>query len=124
MSEQTSIWGEIIAAAVANATVIAAGWGAAGGLASALSIVEEGTAAARFGRALRQIALGALTASGGGVALGGLIAHWLGLGAEAIIAIGAGSSVSFLTGVFGPALIEVILRRIKSGQINTGGGDA
>lgn len=123
MSEQTSIWGEIIAAAAANATVIAAGWGAAGGLASALLIVEAGPASVKFGRALRQIALGALTASGGGVALGGLIAHWLGLGAEAIIAIGAGSSVSFFTGVFGPALIEVILRRIKSGHINAGGND-
>ncbi|MCV2877623.1 hypothetical protein OE699_02055 [Sedimentimonas flavescens] len=119
---ETTIWGDVMKAVAVNTTAIAALWGAAGGLTSALSISEGGRTVDRIGRAIRQVMIGAMAASGGGVALGAAIYHWLGLPAEALTAIGAGSAASYLTGVFGPAMIEVILTRIRRGRLPIGGG--
>jgi hypothetical protein len=42
-----------------------------------------------------------------------LVARWLGLPPEAVPAGGAAGSAAYLVGVFGPAVIEVTLARIR-----------
>lgn len=124
MTESGGIWADILKATAANAAIVAALWGAAGGLTSALAVRDGGGIVDRVGRATRQILIGALAASGGGVAMGAVIAKWLSLPDEAIAAIGAGSTVSYMVGVFGPAVIEVLLLRIRRvAPQDTGGED-
>lgn len=122
MSEDPSILSEIVKSAVANGAVISALWGAAGGLTSALSIADEDGTGRKVKSVLRQIVIGALAASGGGTTLGAAMANWMGLPVEAIPAFGAGGAVAYLTGVFGPALIEVMLLRIRAGRLPSDGG--
>lgn len=114
MADEPTIWGEIWRSVAASATVAAAAWGAAGGATSAL-VIKVSTR-----DALRQVILGALTAGGMGTVGGGLIAAWLDLPAHAIPAIGAGGSIAYLVGVFGPAIIEVLLTRIRAGRLPGG----
>ena len=45
-----------------------------------------------------------------------IITGWLGLPSEAIPAGGAAGSAAYLVGVFGPAFIEVVLARLRSGK--------
>lgn len=125
MSDDPSIIAEMIKSAAANSALIAGIWGASGGLTSALVIDEDGTTGRKVRSAIRQIVVGALAAAGGGTALGGIMAHWMGLPAEAIPAFGTGGAVAYMTGVFGPAMIEVVLLRIRAGRLpSDGGGDA
>jgi hypothetical protein len=51
-----------------------------------------------------------------------VIAHWLDLPAEVIPVFGAGGAASYFVGVFGPAIIEVVLSRIGSGRLPGEGG--
>lgn len=123
MTESGGIWADILKATAENAAIVAALWGAAGGFTSALAVRDSGGIVGRVGRAARQILIGALAASGGGVAMGAVISRWLSLPDEAIAAIGAGSTVSYMVGVFGPAVIEVLLLRIRRVAPQDSGGE-
>ena len=116
MDQPATIWDDVWRVVVTSATVAAAAWGAAGGATSALAITGQ----SRRG-IMRQVALGALTAGGLGSAAGAVLGGWLHLGSDAIAAATAGGSVSgaasYMTGVFGPALFEVILSRIRAGRL-------
>jgi len=111
MPDEPTIWGEIWRSVAASATLAAAAWGAAGGATSAL-VIKVTTR-----DAIRQVILGALTAGGMGTLGGGLIAAWMDMPPGAIPAIGAGGSMAYLVGVFGPAIIEVLLTRIRAGRL-------
>lgn len=112
MTDQTTLWAEMWRGAAASATLTAAAWGAAGGMTSALAITGQ-----QRRDVIRQVALGALVSGGLGTAAGGVLSSWLGLDAQAIPLVGAGGSMSYLSGVFGPAVIEVILSRVRAGRL-------
>lgn len=111
MNDDPTFWGEVWRGVIASGIVTAAGWGAAGGVTSALAIRVRPRAA------LRQIAMGALVAGGMGSAAMAVLSHWLGFPPEAVPAAGAGASASYFAGIFGPAIIEVLLRRIMVGRL-------
>lgn len=115
MSEQPSLWAEIWRITATSAIFSTAAWGAAGGLTSALAITGE-----KKRGVIRQIVLGALTASGLGSAAGAVMSRWLDIPIEAIPAVGVGGGASYLTGVFGPAFVEVILSRMRPGRVPPG----
>ena len=70
----------------------------------------------RLRDALRHILLGGLIAAGMGSLSMAIITAWLGLPSQAIPAGGAAGSAAYLVGVFGPAFIEVVLARLRSGK--------
>ena len=111
MTEEPTIWTAFWQAIATNATIAAAAWGAAGGATSALAVKVSQR------DALRQVILGALASGGIGSGSGAVMAKWLDLPAEAIPAFGAGGAAAYLVGVFGPAIIEVILSRINAGRL-------
>lgn len=111
MNDTSSFWVEILRSAVASSAIVAAGWGALGGVTSALTVRVTPSAM------LRQIALGALVAGGTGTLAMAIIAKLAGLDPELIPMVGAASSASYFAGVFGPAIIEVILSRIHAGRL-------
>ena len=116
--EPLTFWEEVWRGVMASSIVAAAGWGAAGGVTSALAVKVKPKAA------LRQIAMGALVAGGTGTLGTALVSSWLSLSPELIPAVGAGASASYFVGVFGPAIIEVVLRRISGGRLpGEGSGD-
>lgn len=112
MDPQNSIWAELWRAAAANVTLTAVAWGAGGGLTSALAIEGQSRRAV-----IRQVVMGALIAGGLGTAGGTVLWAWLGLPPEAIPASTAVGATNYLTGVFGPAVFEVVLRRIRAGRL-------
>lgn len=118
MNDDTSVMTEIVRSIIANAIIVAAMWGGAGGLTSAL-LIDDGNGKVRA--ALRQIILGALAAAGGGTTLGALLAHWLDLPVTAIPAFGTGGAMAYMTGIFGPAIMEVVLTRIRAGRLPADG---
>ena len=91
----------------ASTAAILAAWGALGGATNAL------TTRMRLRDAVRHILLGGLIAAGMGSFSMALVAGWLGLPSEAVPAGGAAGSAAYLVGVFGPAVIEVTLARIR-----------
>jgi hypothetical protein len=93
-----------------STAVILAAWGALGGATNAL------TTRMRLRDALRHILLGGLIAAGMGSLSMAVITAWLGLPSQAIPAGGAAGSAAYLVGVFGPAFIEVVLARLRSGK--------
>lgn len=109
MSEQPTLVNEIWKVLENSPAVRAAALGAAGGLTSGLSITGQTRRAVA-----RQILIGAIMASGLGSLSAALMSAWLGLPA---LAVGAGSGASYLVGVFGPALVEVMLSRIRAGRL-------
>lgn len=111
MSDQLTIWQEIWRGVLASGVVTAAGWGAAGGVTSALAVKVPARSV------MRQVTLGALVAGGSGTMATALVAKMFGLSPELIPVVGASSSAFFFVGVFGPAIIEVILRRIIGGRL-------
>lgn len=118
MTDPVSFWGDVWRGVVASGAVAAAGWGAAGGVTSALAVQVHPRAA------LRQIAMGALVAGGTGTMATAVVSRLAGLSPELIPAVGAGASASYFVGVFGPAIIEVVLRRIRGGRLpGEGPGD-
>jgi hypothetical protein len=76
----------------------------------------------RLRDAVRHILLGGLIAAGMGSFSMTLVTRWLGLPPEAVPAGGAAGSAAYLVGVFGPAVIEVALARIRSIRSRPGGG--
>lgn len=112
MTEPPTFFGDLWRALASSPHLHAIGWGAAGGLTSGLAITGQARRAV-----LRQIIMGALIAGGSGAGAATLLSSWLGLPA---LAVGAGSGASYLIGVFGPALFEVILSRIRAGRLPNG----
>ena len=99
----------------ASTAAILAAWGALGGATNAL------TTRMRLRDAIRHILLGGLIAAGMGSFSMALVTRWLGLPPEAVPAGGAAGSAAYLVGVFGPAVIEVTLARIR--KLRDGPGD-
>ncbi len=97
-----------ILAGQAGATIIAALWGALGGATNAL------TTQMRLRDAIRHIVLGALIAAGMGSLSMAVIMAWLSLPIAAIPAGGTSGAASYIMGVFGPAIIELILARLRA----------
>lgn len=117
--DEMGFWREVWHAVAASTAISGGAWGAAGGVTSALAIRVPARAAAR------QVAMGALVAGGTGTLGTALVSAWMGIPPEFIPAMGAGASASYFMGVFGPAIIEVMLRRISWGRLpSDGGGNA
>ena len=110
MNEETGFVAAVLRDLATSTAVILAAWGALGGATNAL------TTRMRLRDALRHILLGGLIAAGMGSLSMAIITGWLGLPPEAILAGGAAGSAAYLVGVFGPAFIEVILARLRSGK--------
>lgn len=91
----------------ASTAAILAAWRALGGAINAL------TTRMRLRDAVRHILLGGLIAAGMGSFSMTLVARWLGLPPETAPAGGAAGSAAYLVGVFGAAVIEVTLARIR-----------
>ena len=107
MNDDHGFVAEALKDLAASTAVILAAWGALGGATNAL------TTKMRLRDALRHILLGGLIAAGMGSLSMAVIASWLGLSPEAIPAGGAAGSAAYLVGVFGPAVIEVALARLR-----------
>ena len=108
MNEEPGFVAATLRDLAASTAAILAAWGALGGATNAL------TTRMRLRDALRHILLGGLIAAGMGSVSMALVARWLGLPPEAVPAGGAAGSAAYLVGVFGPAVIEVTLARIRS----------
>lgn len=121
MPDTNTIWADVWRAVAASGVLTgatAAAYGAAGGLTSALAVREPARSM------IRQILMGGLIAGGTGTAATALLAAWGFIQPVTIIAAGAGGSASYLIGVFGPAVIEVILTRLYRGRLpGEGPGD-
>lgn len=114
MADTSTIWADVWRAVAASGVLTgasAAAYGAAGGLTSALAVREPPKSM------IRQIVMGGLIAGGTGTASTALLAAWGIIPPGIIIAAGAGGSASYLIGVFGPAVIEVILSRVYRGRL-------
>ena len=99
-----TVWREL----AASTAVILAAWGALGGATNAL------TTRMRLRDAIRHILLGGIIAAGMGSLSMALVVRWLALPPEAIPAGGAAGSAAYLVGVFGPAVIEIALARLRA----------
>ena len=110
MNEETGFVAAVLRDLATSTAVILAAWGALGGATNAL------TTRMRLRDALRHILLGGLIAAGMGSLSMAVITAWLGLPSQAIPAGGAAGSAAYLVGVFGPAFIEVVLARLRSGK--------
>jgi hypothetical protein len=113
MNDETGFLAAVLRELSASTAVILAAWGALGGTTNAL------TTRMRLRDALRHILLGGLIAAGMGSLSMAVITSWLGLRPEAIPAGGAAGSAAYLVGVFGPAVIELVLARLRPAK----GGD-
>lgn len=119
MGDQSHFWNEVWRAIVANSIIVAALWGAAGGLTNALVVADDENLRKQFWSALRKMLLGALIAGGGGVTMAAVVANQLGLDFDQLAAAGATGSFAYFVGVFGQGVIEVILLRFgKKGSSN------
>ena len=107
MNEEPGFVAGVLRDLAASTAAILAAWGALGGATNAL------TTRMRLRDAVRHILLGGIIAAGMGSFSMALVARWLGLPAEAVPAGGAAGSAAYLVGVFGPAVIEVTLARIR-----------
>jgi hypothetical protein len=116
MNDHTGFLGQTLRDLAASTAAILAAWGALGGATNAL------TTKMRLRDAIRHILLGGLIAAGMGSLSMSLVTHWLKLPPEAVPAGGAAGSAAYLVGVFGPAMIEVALVRIRSFRAGPGGG--
>jgi hypothetical protein len=116
MNEDAGFLGQVLRELAASTAAILAAWGALGGATNALSTKM------RLRDAVRHILLGGLIAAGMGSLSLALIARWLGLPSEAVPAGAASGSAAYLVGVFGPAVIEVTLARIRSIRSRSGDG--
>lgn len=100
-------WTHVVTRIATSTAVILAAWGALGGATNALSTKM------RLRDALRHILLGGLIAAGMGSLSMALVTRWLDLPPEAIPAGGAAGSAAYIVGVFGPAIIELGLARLR-----------
>ncbi|GHE01043.1 hypothetical protein U879_13265 [Defluviimonas sp. 20V17] len=115
MNDNSGFVATVLRDLAASTAVILAAWGALGGATNAL------TTKMRLRDALRHILLGGLIAAGMGSFSMAVITSWLGLPPQAIPAGGAAGSAAYLVGVFGPAVIELVLARLR--QAREGGDD-
>ena len=115
MNEEPGFFVGVLRDLAASTAAILAAWGALGGATNAL------TTRMRLRDAVRHILLGGVIAAGMGSFSMAVITNWLGLPAEAVPAGGAAGSAAYLVGVFGPAVIEVTLARIR--KLRDGPGD-
>ena len=115
MNDDTGFVATVLRDLAASTAVILAAWGALGGATNAL------TTKMRLRDALRHILLGGLIAAGMGSLSMAVITSWLNLPPEAIPAGGAAGSAAYLVGVFGPAVIELVLARLRKAR--EGGDD-
>lgn len=115
MKEESGFIATVLRDLATSTAAILAAWGALGGATNAL------TTKMRLRDALRHILLGGLIAAGMGSFSMAIITRWLGLPPETIPAGGAAGSAAYLVGVFGPAVIEVTLARLRQER---GGPDA
>ena len=107
MNDNSGFVATVLRDLAASTAVILATWGALGGATNAL------TTKMRLRDAVRHILLGGLIAAGMGSLTMAVITSWLGLPPEAIPAGGAAGSAAYLVGVFGPAVIELVLARLR-----------
>lgn len=107
MNDEPGFFASVLRDLAASTAVILAAWGALGGATNAL------TTRMRLRDALRHILLGGLIAAGMGSLSMALVTRWLDLPPEAIPAGGAAGSAAYLVGVFGPAIVELILARLR-----------
>ena len=117
--EDPQFWEAVVAQIMASGIWSALAFGAAGGATNALV-----TKVSRRD-AIRLILLGALVAAGmGSLTMAALVA-WFSLPPELVPIGGASGSGAYLMGVFGSAIIEVILARLHKGKLpsETGGED-
>ncbi len=115
MNDNSGFVATVLRDLAASTAVILAAWGALGGATNAL------TTKMRLRDAVRHILLGGLIAAGMGSLSMAVITNWLGLPPQAIPAGGAAGSAAYLVGVFGPAVIELVLARLR--QAREGGDD-
>ncbi len=115
MNDNSGFVAGVLRDLAASTAVILAAWGALGGATNAL------TTKMRLRDALRHILLGGLIAAGMGSLSMAVITSWLNLPPQAIPAGGAAGSAAYLVGVFGPAVIELVLARLR--QAREGGDD-
>lgn len=115
MSDDPNLLDAIARSALANAAL----WGGLGGLTNALASRET-----RRGEVLRMISLGMLVTAGTGSIGGAVIAHYFPtFSTSAAIPAGSLAGVGvYLTGVFGGALIELALSKIRNGRLPGAGG--
>ncbi len=110
MNDNSGFVAGVLRDLAASTAVILAAWGALGGATNAL------TTKMRLRDALRHILLGGLIAAGMGSLSMAVITSWLNLPPEAIPAGGAAGSAAYLVGVFGPAVIELVLARLRQAR--------
>ena len=115
MNDNSGFVATVLRDLAASTAVILAAWGALGGATNAL------TTKMRLRDALRHILLGGLIAAGMGSLSMAVITSWLGLPPQAIPTGGAAGSAAYLVGVFGPAVIELVLARLR--RAREGGDD-
>lgn len=119
MQQEPNFWAEVVRSVAASSIVTAAGWGALGGATSALAV--RGASKRAF---VRQVVMGALVAGGSGAIAMAMIVKYSGLDPALIPVAGAGGSASYFMGLLGPAIIEVVISRIRAGRLpgeNEGG---
>ncbi len=114
MNDETGFLAAALRELATSTAAILAAWGALGGATNAL------TTRMRLRDALRHILIGGLIAAGMGSLSMAFITTWLVLPPQAIPAGGAAGSAAYLVGVFGAALIEVVLARLRGTK---GGAD-
>jgi hypothetical protein len=107
MNEEPGFIAAVLRDLLASAAVILAAWGALGGATNAL------TTRMRLRDAIRHILLGGMIAAGMGSLSMALVARRLDLPPETVAAGGAAGSAAYLVGVFGPAVIEIALARLR-----------
>jgi len=110
MNDDSGFVATVLRDLAASTAVILAAWGALGGATNAL------TTKMRLRDAVRHILLGGLIAAGMGSLSMAVITSWLGLPPQAIPAGGAAGSAAYLVGVFGPAVIELVLARLRQAR--------
>ena len=110
MNDNSGFVATVLRDLAASTAVILAAWGALGGATNVL------TTKMRLRDAVRHILLGGLIAAGMGSLSMAVITSWLGLPPEAITAGGAAGSAAYLVGVFGPAVIELVLARLRQAR--------
>ncbi|MAM39770.1 MAG: hypothetical protein CL949_14995 [Erythrobacter sp.] len=110
MNDNSGFVATVLRDLAASTAVILAAWGALGGATNAL------TTKMRLRDALRHILLGGLIAAGMGSLSMAVVTSWLGLPPQAIPAGSAAGSAAYLVGVFGPAVIELVLARLRDAR--------
>ncbi len=107
MNEETGFIATVLRELATSTAVILVAWGALGGATNAL------TTKMHLRDALRHILLGGLIAAGMGSLSMAVITAWMDLPTAAIPSGGAAGSAAYLVGVFGPAVIEMMLSRVR-----------